>query len=962
MVRTKLAAAILGAGLLLPGLASALGVGDYTLKSYLNQPLELEIELIQTQDLTPDEVLAALASQDEFNRAGVDRTFFLTDIRFEVIPRGEGRMTVVARSRKPVNEPFLNFLMEVQWPQGRMLREYTILLDPPVYKAGAMPTATAEPIVVAAEPAPAVVAPAAAQLPAPAPAVVQPRSSLPPPPSGVVARAPAPTRNATAQSVGRDAGAGEYRVQASDTMWNIAARHRAEGATVQQTMIAIQRANPEAFIAGNVNLVRTGQVLRIPNATEVQQLSDSSAGSEISSQNRAWRELLDQRAVATPSGEAMLDSRKAPAVPSAAPKATGTGEVKLVAPSPKAAAGATAAGKDAEALKGKLSAAEEEIAKASRQNKELASRLADVEKQVKSSDKLLAMKTDEIADLQAELDRLRKAKGLPSAAQGVAKVATTEKHVAQKPAEQPAEKRATKPADPADAGKTTAAGAPGPGKDGVAASTPEKSDRAKAPMAKEARKPEAKGSSLLLPVAGIIALLGAGGGAFWYLRKRKQQASVPPAASYEESEHDSQIADDLAQLSDLNLDLDADHFDDDATKVSPVTAGADTESSDPLGEAEMYLAYGRFQQAADILYAPLQRDPTREDIRLKLAEAYIGMGDEAAAAEQLTALSSSHSDDIRAQASALLAKIGAVVATAAVGAEEQTPSLDDLALEFAGGERAGKSDGLSFELADESEPMVVAPADDFEFSLDEFKSPDESPAVAEAEFSLDDADMGDFSLQDEAAAAPAATHEFTLDDDFSLGEDITLDDTARQQEAEAGDDHLLAMPDAVEFVEPAASIASDAPTQVMRPVTDADLEAAMATEEVVVDHVDLEEYPAEDLAIEEPGQDEPAQEMSATAETDQEEPVPDDAALDLESELADLEADLSAEGVGADSAGGDDFDFLADSDENATKLDLARAYIEMGDAEGARDILNEVVADGNDVQKTDARKLLSDLG
>ena len=167
MVRSKLAAAILSASLALPGLASALGVGDYTLKSYLNQPLDLEIGLIQTKDLTPDEVIANVASQEEFDRAGIERVFFLQDIHFEVVPKPGGGMTIVAHTSKPVTEPFLNFLLEVRWPQGRMLREYTVLLDPQVYKAGAAPAAAAEPVTQPAEQpaaasAPAVVAPAAA--------------------------------------------------------------------------------------------------------------------------------------------------------------------------------------------------------------------------------------------------------------------------------------------------------------------------------------------------------------------------------------------------------------------------------------------------------------------------------------------------------------------------------------------------------------------------------------------------------------------------------------------------------------------------------------------------------------------------------------------------------------------------------------------------------------------------------
>jgi pilus assembly protein FimV len=913
MVRSKLAAAILSASLALPGVASALGIGEYSLKSYLNQPLELEIDLVQAKDLSSEEILAALATQTDFDRAGVERLFFLTDIRFEIRQRPDGSLAVVARTSKPVTEPFLNFLMEVQWPQGRLLREYTILLDPPVYKAaGSSATATAAPVAQAAAPVPAAPAvTAAAVQPAPPPAYVPPApamdSSLPPPPSaarqagGSTTRAvPAPQPEQTSAATGAD----EYRVQGSDTMWEIAARHRAGSASVQQTMMAIQRSNPDAFIQGNVNLVKKGYVLRIPSEAEALEVSTSEASSQFANQTRAWRELLDQRQAALPSEGAQLQAGGASRPAAAAGKGTGSGEVTLVAPS---ASGGTKAsgGKEAAALQNQLAIAEEGLDKAARENKELSSRLADLDKQVKGSDKLLAMKNDEISGLQAELNRLRKEKGL----------APVE---AAKPVEEPAPEPvvAEEVAAPAETEATAAA----------QDAAKQKAEAPKEKPVKTAKKTE-KGGSILLPVVGVLALLAAGGAGFWFWRKKK--AAVPQAEAAESDDvHDAQIADDLAQLQDLNLGGDDD------SDIAHAGSGGDSESADPLGEADMYMAYGRFQQAADILYAALQREPERGDFRVKLAEVYAEMGDSEAAREQASLAADSGNSGIRSQANALLSRLGgAVAAPAAAAADESLPSLDDLAMEFSGGQEpsGGLDMDLDFETEGSAQP-AVAEEDSLDFSLDDVSLPDE-PADMQAtgsstavrpkqdldDLSLDDTGFGEFSL-DEEPVATAASDDLSLDlsDDMSLDSDLSLDDASTATLDEQADE--LSFESDIDF-------AADADAGVL----DAEL---------------------------------PSLDEHETVRTEAITAVQPAANLDLESELADLQSDLSGEGVGspADSRGGDDFDFLADSDENATKLDLAKAYIDMGDAEGARDILNEVVADGNGEQQAEARKLLEQVG
>ncbi|MEZ1581276.1 FimV/HubP family polar landmark protein [Pseudomonas aeruginosa] len=134
MVRLRtLVRAIAAASVLTSGMAHGLGLGEITLKSALNQPLDAEIELLEVRDLGSGEVIPSLASPEEFSKAGVDRLYYLTDLKFTPVVKPNGKSVIRVTSSKPVQEPYLNFLVQVLWPNGRLLREYTVLLDPPLY-------------------------------------------------------------------------------------------------------------------------------------------------------------------------------------------------------------------------------------------------------------------------------------------------------------------------------------------------------------------------------------------------------------------------------------------------------------------------------------------------------------------------------------------------------------------------------------------------------------------------------------------------------------------------------------------------------------------------------------------------------------------------------------------------------------------------------------------------------------
>ncbi len=246
MIRKHAASTLLAAIALQASLAHGLGLGDITLRSALDQPLAAEIRLRGVGDLNPSQIVVGLGSAGDFERAGVERVYFLSDIQFEVQLDGDGNGVVRLRSDRPIREPYLDFVVEVRWPTGRVLREYTVLLDLPTYTGAA-----AEPV--------------------------------------TAARAQSAGGAGTGGTAGTDdgglaIGSGEYTVAAGQTLWSIATRAKPDGVSTQQMMVAIQRANPDAFINGNMNLLRSGAVLRMPEGSDLVALSQTEARRAVAQQ------------------------------------------------------------------------------------------------------------------------------------------------------------------------------------------------------------------------------------------------------------------------------------------------------------------------------------------------------------------------------------------------------------------------------------------------------------------------------------------------------------------------------------------------------------------------------------------------------------------------------------------------------------------------------------------------------
>ncbi len=1029
MVR-KLAAALLGVGVFIPGLANALGLGEIKLKSALSEPLDAEIELVQVRELTSTEILPGLASNEDFNAAGVERYPFLTDLRFEVVIGDKGRSYIKVRSRKPIKEPFLNFLVEVNWPAGRLLREYTMLVDPPIYSAKKAES------VRQAQAAPA---------PRPAPAPVsqsQPASESP--------AAPAYT-SAPAEDVG---GGGDHRINANDSLWSIAQNLKPSSAvTVQQTMIALQRYNPDAFIDGNINLLRRGQVLRAPTEAQAQEISSREAIEMVAEQNRLWRERIGRKTDAAPEAQQMDLSGRTADRPAPTDRVRDDGRLKLLAGSAATAdSGQGGSEGGSGELRNKLAQAEENVDKFKLENEDLKVKMSDLQDQLKTSEKVLSLKDQQIAALQAklaELESLEQAAAAAPAEEPVvatppADMAPVSAAVEEPVAETPVEPEVTPVSPDVDFNyqEDTAAQAPD-------AAQPESMETPaeEMPVAEpEVAEPEVSESALVMeesvepvvqqppaevapqpapaPEPGLLSqlmsnplYLGIGGGAIVLIlavvlmaaRRKKQEESFD-----ESIDEDFQLPEARNELQDdLDVDLGEPVLQAAEEEEAPVEETV-PQTSDVLGEADIYIAYGRYPQAIEMLQKAAEKEPNRADIRMKLCEVCADAKEPQTFMTHYRALQALGATALLAKADELRARVApdmggddsdfeqafaeeavsepmddaesfdfdisddadaTVVASSALDQEGDSGLDFDLGdLEDTGSSFASKADkvapaaeaALDFDLSFDTEapaPAQRAREDnslDFDLDMggtDAFAAPaaqEESAAEAldfDAEFSLDDVDTSvakssessaafdaDLSLdfdQMEAAPTAPATEDNSLDFDldFDVGAPATPAASAPAAEPESFDfeeDRTIAF-----------TPSAPAPAAGDEPMLDS-AAAAQLADELDFD-VGLESASA--------SADEDATVLSAPAFSA---PAAPSAPVVTAAPMQPAANDFS-------SSAEDELDFLSDADETSTKLDLARAYIDMGDRDGARDILDEVIIEGSDNQKQEAKDLLMRL-
>lgn len=580
--------------------ANAAGLGKLTVNSSLGQLLNAEIDLVSVQPGELDLLVARVAPPEAFRDARIEYSSSLRLLRFSVEKRASGQPYLKVTSVGPINEPFVDALIEVTWPQGRIQREYPILLDPPGYSD----TRVAAPAVAAAAPAAAPRAEPAA--PAPAPAAAAPSE-----PATGATGTPSAQAELVSAPRGAAAGADTYGpVQRGDTLRKIAEQTKPADVSLEQMLVALYRENKSAFVNNNMNRLKTGQILKVPAAEEVAQLERREVNQEIRTHVADWKAYREQLAggvAAVParpeaSGAAAGRIGTAAVTPPAAPAAEPKDVLKL---SKSETGKGAAAGKGAD--QARVNALQEEVTAKDKALRESQSRVADLEKQIRDMQRLLELK----GAAPGKTDTKVAAAPVPAKPAEPAKVET-------KPAEPAKPAAAAKPAEPAklDAPKTADAAKPATPPKAATKPAPKKAP----PPAEKSFTDELLDNPLYLALigGGILAL---GGGAFLFMRRRRQAAEYGPASGMTSTFPSDLKVDTATGKSGGGLvDTGNSSFLTDFDKTGPGTI--DTDEVDPVAEAEVYIAYGRDAQAEEILKEAMARDKSRPEIAVKLLEIY----------------------------------------------------------------------------------------------------------------------------------------------------------------------------------------------------------------------------------------------------------------------------------------------------------------------------------------------------
>ncbi len=559
-----------------PWLAEAASLGKITVLSGLGQPLRAEIEISASRAELVG-MSARLAGSAAFKEAGIDYGSALLDLRFDIGKRSNGAPVVKVSSTKPVNEPFMNMLVELSWPSGPLLKEYTFLLDPPevAARAAARQAAVADARVVetvrGAGAAPSANGSAAAT------------------PSRAV---PEPTKVQES---------GTRVVQQGDTLRRIAGETKHDGVTLEQMLVGLYKKNPDAFIGNNVNRLKAGAILSIPDKAAVAAIPAAEARQIYVTQAEDWNAYRQRLASATAQGKASPD-----AAPQAAEgKVTARVEEKpTAADQAKDKVRVSSTEMPAKGVPGGKSAVgEEELIAKDKALKEAQDRLALLEKNVNELQKLVDMKTQRLAELQQQASG-QKEEVKPVAPAEPPKAVEAPKEPAPVAAEPAKPVEEPKPAEPPKVVEAPKPAAP------VEPPKP-------APAAPPAPEPGLLDDPLpLIGGGGILALLAG----YFLLRRRRSEAepdfttAIPAPSSLGPNSVFRMTGGQSVDTGNVPLQTG------DFSQTGPGTI--DTDEVDPVAEADVYMAYGRDAQAEEILIEALRKDPHRTAIHVKLLEIY----------------------------------------------------------------------------------------------------------------------------------------------------------------------------------------------------------------------------------------------------------------------------------------------------------------------------------------------------
>ncbi|WP_232415330.1 MULTISPECIES: FimV/HubP family polar landmark protein [Methylotenera] len=584
---------------LIPISVFAAGLGKLNVNSGLGEPLRAEIELLS---VTPDElnsIVANIASEEAYANQGIERPASHKTIKIEIVKNASGTSTLKLKSSQPISEPFLDMLIQVDWASGRLLREYTVLLDPPGYIGEAAADSYS---------------PATSGQTTQAPVIRSTNSAA----TGTATQSRNSNRNNRAKPVANvkseasnESSGQEYVTQRGDSLAKIARDMKPEGISLDQMLIGLYQANPNAFDGKNINRLKVGRIIRQPSEQELASVSRQQASKEVKVQSANWNAYRNKLAgivAESEPGDSEASTQSADGkIKSAAedkslPAQAGPKDVVKLS-----AGEATLTKKEAEDVKflqAKITALQEESTAREKSVKEAQDKTAALEKQIDDMQKLLALKNGAMSEIQKQAE-LQAAQDKSNAEQANPVVAETPAPVEAVPAESVNDKpvKVEPPVVTTEANKPVVKVNPAP----VVALEP----IAEPSILDELDLP------LVGSVAGLLILLGGG----WLFLRNKRKRNL---ADFEQGIMTSgglKANTVFGNTSGSSVDTGDTSF---LTDFSQSANGGmiDTNDVDPIAEAEVYMAYGRDAQAEEILKDAISKEPKRYELHLKLLEMY----------------------------------------------------------------------------------------------------------------------------------------------------------------------------------------------------------------------------------------------------------------------------------------------------------------------------------------------------
>ncbi len=940
---------------ILPGISLPLGLGDIEVNTFLNQPLRAEIKLFSVRASEVADVRVILAPAEAFNRAGIGRPYVLNQLDFTPMVRKDGQVVIAVTSKKPIREPFLNFLVRVEWPKGRLMREYTLLLDPPSFSN---------------QPKWAGSTAASPDIPNATPHAISGRNES--------TMQPLASRQKSTED-----SAQTYRTQRGDTLSAIVRERMShDGMSLQQSMIATLRANPQAFVGDNINNLKTGQLLRLPARSEVEVLSREEARAVVSRQYATWRESRAKTVVgdATQSAnkQATQDSAKSSQQSTQAGKSpeikSGTssqGNLEILASDNEDAQSANRSAGESDSLsklQKKVALIQELAESRQKENEELGSRIKELEAIVAQQDHLINLQSEEMAKLRQDMSGPQQDTTQTTA---TSTPAPSDRSISAEESVQNTEAKTSENEPPVSTSTPE-------GSHARAENTPTAANSQDAAPEKSNWFESVAKSALPLGLAGLGVVLAVL--AWWVFRGSKSPrpetsavisgrefqsesvsaASVAGEQSVQPGKQRSTIplvAEVRAGQKDVVSSASETRLQTEGTgETEPSSAASDSVITD----ADVYIAYGMYQEAEQGLKEAIARHPERQDYQVKLLEVYHGAQDLLA----FDALAGKLHDQ---------GGIGAELWERVVAMGREISPANSL---YADGRlekgRPTPAQATEEGLDEQRDHDVLDLTPDLRWDDQPKSTPEGEPETVDARTGSDvpamdtglEFDVGDLDFETEQGFSPHA-------------------DSSEQkvQESDASSDELLEFNLSDSELQTLSSSELDADlidtTIKERPSSEPELDIDKEASAKELDQISAEQESVEDRPTEIL---QPFADIEAFAPlTDQDTDYLDTKASDLlQSDLDELSVESSeiesmlGEGLEADLAdshkatkefdiGDRDTAILEPEDEVNTKLELAQAFLDFGDSDGARSTLEEVLEEGDTEQCRRAQEILKQI-